>query len=228
MKGPFEVFDDIYCVGGGGISSAGDCLVYLIDAGEELILIDVGVTDHERILKNVNKVGFDPKKISSIIITHCHIDHVGNLRKLKNVLKAKIYAHELEADVLEKGGEKTADFFYGVKYKPVEIDIKFKESLEKIIIGNKTLEILHLPGHTPGGIAPYLDVKDTRILFSQDTHGPLFPNFGSNREDFVLSLKKMQELSADILCEGHFGIYKGKDEVFNYIQQYINEFSRKR
>ncbi|NHI93925.1 MAG: MBL fold metallo-hydrolase [Candidatus Lokiarchaeota archaeon] len=226
MKGPFEVFTDVYCVGGGGISSAGDCLIYLIDAREELILIDVGVTDHDRILNNVKKLGFDTNKITSIIITHCHIDHVGNLKILKNILKAKLYAHELDAEVLEKGGEKTADFFYGIKYKPVKIDIKFRQSLEKIIIGNKELNILHIPGHTPGGIAPYLDIYETRILFSQDTHGPLFPNFGSDRKKFVESLKKMQELDSDILCEGHFGIYKGKKEVYNYIQQYINEFSR--
>ena len=226
LKGPFKVFDDVYCVGGGGISAAGDCLIYLIDAGNEFILIDVGVTNHERILNNVKKLGFDPNNIKSIIITHCHIDHVGNLKKLKDVLKAKIYAHELEAEVLERGGEKTADFFYGIKYKPVRIDIKLKGTLEDLTIGNKKIMILHIPGHTPGGIAPYFDIKNTRILFSQDTHGPLFPNFGSNKEDFVTSLKSMQDLGADILCEGHFGIYKGKKEVYNYIQQYINEFSR--
>ena len=226
MKGPFKIFDDVYCVGGGGISSAGDCLVYLIDAGNELILIDVGVSNYERILNNVKKLGFDPTKIKSIIITHCHVDHVGNLKKLKDVLEPKIFAHELETELLENGGQKTADFFYGIKYKPVKIDIKFKGTLDKISIGNKKIVILHIPGHTPGGIAPYLDLKDMRILFSQDTHGPLFPNFGSNREDFVSSLKKMQDLNADILCEGHFGIYKGKDEVYNYIQQYIDEFSR--
>jgi len=216
----------VYCVGGGGISSAGDCLVYLIDAGEELVLIDVGVTDHQRILTNIRKMGFESSKITSIIITHAHIDHIGNLRKLKNILKAKIYAHDLECDPLENGGDKTADYFYGVKYKPVKIDIKFKEHLEKITIGNKNINILHIPGHTPGGIAPYMDLNGVRILFSQDTHGPLFPNLGSNKEDFVISLKEMQELNSDILCEGHFGIYEGKEEVSKYIQGYIDQFSR--
>ncbi len=226
MKGPFKVHESVYCVGGGGISSAGDCLIYLIDAGEELILIDVGVAEYQRILNNIKKMGFEPNKISSIIITHAHIDHIGNLRKMKNVLKAKIYAHELECEPLENGGDKTADYFYGVKYKPVKVDIKFTQHLEKITIGNKIIQILHIPGHTVGGIAPFFDEHQARILFSQDTHGPLFPNLGSNKAEFVKSLKEMQELNADILCEGHFGIYEGKKEVFKYIQGYINEFSR--
>ncbi|MHA1785435.1 MAG: MBL fold metallo-hydrolase [Candidatus Helarchaeota archaeon] len=226
MKEPFKIYEDIYCIGGDGISSAGDCLIYLLDADEELILIDVGSTNPKRILNNVEKIGFDYKRIKSIIITHCHIDHIGNLYEMKNILNAKIYAHKLDSEVLENGGERTADYFYGIRYKPVKIDVILEKPLETIQIGNKEINFLHIPGHTPGGIAPYIDIKEKRVLFSQDTHGPLFPSLGSDKKQFLKSLKKMQKLNADILCEGHFGVYKGKEVVFNYIQQYIDEFSR--
>jgi hypothetical protein len=71
-----------------------------------------------------------------------------------------------------------------------------------------------------------LDIKSERVIFAQGVHGPLFEEFGSNRMDFVESLKKEMDLNADILCEGHFGVFRGKDKVRRYIEGYINEFSR--
>ncbi|MHA1299178.1 MAG: MBL fold metallo-hydrolase [Candidatus Helarchaeota archaeon] len=227
MSGPFQVFKDIYCIGGGGISSAGDCMVYLIDMKENnLILIDSGVTNYKRIVDNIKSLNLDPKYLKIHVITHCHIDHIGNSAAFKKEFNLRVYAHELDAEPIEKGGVKTGADFYGVDYKPVKIDQKFTKEEEVIKLGNYELKILHIPGHTPGGVAPYIDISRKRIIFAQDVHGPLFPAFGSDRTQFVKSLKKMQELNSDILCEGHFGIYEGKDKVRKYIQQYINQFSR--
>jgi glyoxylase-like metal-dependent hydrolase (beta-lactamase superfamily II) len=225
MAGPFRIFKDVYCIGGTGISTMGDCMVYLIDMKKEtLVLIDSGVSNFQKIVNNVKTLGFDPKNLKAHIITHCHIDHIGNSARFKKEFNLKVYAHELDAEPIEKGGAKTGVDFYGVSYEPVIIDVKFTKEEETLHLGDQDLKILHIPGHTPGGIAPYIDFGK-RVLFAQDVHGPLFPAFGSNRKQFVKSLKKMQELNADILCEGHFGIYDGKDEVRKYIQRYIDQFS---
>ena len=93
--------------------------------------------------------------------------------------------------------------------------------------GNLSLVCMHIPGHTPGSICVYTDIKKTRVLFGQDVHGPLFDAFGSNAEDFVESLNRMVALNADILCEGHFGIYQPATEVKKYIKGYAQEFSRR-
>jgi hypothetical protein len=37
-------------------------------------------------------------------------------------------------------------------------------------------------------------------------------------------MNELLELNADILCEGHFGIYKPKDKVRNYIERYLEEY----
>lgn len=89
------------------------------------------------------------------------------------------------------------------------------------------LHCLHTPGHTPGGISPYLDVKGTRILFDQDIHGPgpFDPSWGSNKELWRDSMRKLINLNADILCEGHFGIYKPADKVRDYIEYYLDYHS---
>ena len=43
----------------------------------------------------------------------------------------------------------------------------------------------------------------------------------ANHEDYRRSLQFMLDLNADILCEGHFGVYEGAERVKNFIQSYL-------
>ncbi|MBF7084772.1 MBL fold metallo-hydrolase, partial [Desulfallas sp. Bu1-1] len=104
--------------------------------------------------------------------------------------------------------ELTAAWYYRVNYRPVPVDRLLNGETQNVAVGNAVLHCLHTPGHTPGGISPYLDVKGTRILFGQDIHGPFDSSWGSNMEQWRDSMRKLINLNADILCEGHFGIYK--------------------
>jgi glyoxylase-like metal-dependent hydrolase (beta-lactamase superfamily II) len=227
MAGAFKVTHDVYCVGGSGVSSSDDCMVYVIDCeNSQLVLIDSGVADPQKILDNIKNVGLEPNRITHHIITHSHIDHIGNSAKLKKTLGFRVYAHEPDSKVIEFGGIQTGATLYGVDYEPVRVDVSFTKSEELLSVGKHQLKILHVPGHTPGGICPYLDIEGERVIFAQDVHGPLFEQLGSIRKDFVESLEKERDLNADILCEGHFGVFRGKDKVRKYIEGYISEFSR--
>jgi hypothetical protein len=62
-----------------------------------------------------------------------------------------------------------------------------------------------------------------KVLFGQDVHGPLVPSLLSNREDYHNSLNFMLDLDVDLLCEGHFGIYRGKEEVRKFIGSFLIE-----
>ena len=66
-----------------------------------------------------------------------------------------------------------------------------------------------------------MESEGLKVLFGQDVHGPLHPSLLSNREDYRRSLQLLLELEADILCEGHFGVYRGKKEVAAFIQKYL-------
>jgi glyoxylase-like metal-dependent hydrolase (beta-lactamase superfamily II) len=59
------------------------------------------------------------------------------------------------------------------------------------------------------------------VLFAQDVHGPLHPSLHSNRDDYQASLRRILELDADILCEGHFGVFRGKHDARRFVAQYI-------
>ena len=60
-----------------------------------------------------------------------------------------------------------------------------------------------------------------KVLFGQNVHGPLDPSLLSIHDDYRNSLKFMLGLDADILCEGHFGIYRGKNEVRKFIGSFL-------
>ena len=203
------------------------CSVYLVDTRSEdgLVLIDCGMS--LSLIKDINEIGLDPLDIKHCILTHFHIDHIAACAKLKKSnKKVKFYAHELDAEAIEEEGhdDKTAAGWYGVIYKPIKLDKYLTGDIEVLRFGDLDFQCIHIPGHTPGSIAILLELTNPniKILFGQDLHGPIIPGV-SNFEDYQNSLKKLLELEADILCEGHFGIYQPKERVKNYILQYINE-----
>jgi len=129
MSKPFRIHQDVYIIGSAEISHPYDCCVYLIDVGE-LILIDSGAgRSFNRLVENILTLGLTPEKISTVVVTHCHIDHVGNLAKFKQEYGAKIIAHNLDAQAIETGKGTGAEL-YGVSYEPCHVDIKLKKSVK--------------------------------------------------------------------------------------------------
>ena len=221
MTKPSKVCKDVYMVGGSDISHPYDCGVYLLDAGD-LVLIDSGAgMSFDRLVSNIEKLGFDPKKLKTILVTHAHIDHIGSLHRFQKEFGVRIIAHELDADAIEGRGEVAAEA-YRVAYTPCHVDLRIKGSDETLKLGKYELKVIHIPGHTLGSIAAYVDIDKQRILFGQDIHGPYYPEWGADPAQAKLSLQKLVDLNADILCEGHFGIYQPASEVKRYIQQYVN------
>ena len=218
---PSEIVKDIFIVGGQEITDGRDGCVYLLHLSE-LIMIDTGAGwSVEQIINNINMLGFNCKDLSKILLTHCHIDHIGGAPEIRRRFGSKIYIHQLDAPPVENGDPVlTAASWYQTKFPPTPVDVKLKLKEETLDIGDQRIVCLHTPGHTPGSVCIYLDKDGKRILFGQDLHGPILEEFGSNLEDYGRSTKKLLDLDADILCEGHFGIYKTKKNVRNYIMTY--------
>ena len=222
---PYEIVEDIFIVGGPDITDGRDGCVYLIHLGE-LILIDTGAGwSVEKIINNIQSFGLNCKDLKKILLTHCHIDHIGGVPEIKKRFGSKIYIHKLDAPPLENGDQiLTAASWYQTKFPPTPVDVKFNFPEEILLIGEQKIICLHTPGHTPGSICICLDRDGKRVLFAQDLHGPLLEEFGSNLGDWDRSTKKLLDLDADILCEGHFGIYKTKKEVKDYILSYRRQY----
>lgn len=221
-----KVHENVYLVGGPGISHDEDCCVYLIDFGKDLVLIDAGAGKSVGTLAhNIMELGFDPMNLSLVVVTHAHIDHVGGLIQMRDQYGAKLAAHSLDAEALKNADDaKTAASWYGITLPPIEVDERLEGESGSWTIGGKKLHWLFTPGHTPGSISPYLDTGGKRVLFGQDIHGPFQESFGSDLKKWHESMDKLIKLEADILCEGHFGIYTGKNKVKEYIESYMRQF----
>ncbi len=117
---PQEIAKDIYIVGNSDMTDSKDCSVYLLDFSE-LVLIDTGAgTSVNAIIKNIAGLGLDPEKLSTIILTHRHIDHIGGAHELRKRYGARIIVHALDADAVEAGDTgSTGASWYGSPSRPL-------------------------------------------------------------------------------------------------------------
>ena len=215
---PFRVWKDVYLVGSAELTHPADCSTYLVNCGD-LVLIDAGAgLNFEGLVSNIESLGFDPTRLRAVILTHSHIDHIGSAWQLRQEFGAQVIAHELDAKAIETGLGTGAEF-YGVPYHPCPVDLKLKGPEDNLRYGAHELKVLHIPGHTRGSVAVYVDMGK-RVLFGQDVHGPYFLP-GADPAQAKLSLQKLLEVQADILCEGHFGIFQPNEAVKKYIESYM-------
>jgi glyoxylase-like metal-dependent hydrolase (beta-lactamase superfamily II) len=223
---PSTVTHGVYLVGSSDLTDGRDCSIYLVDAGE-LVLIDAGAgVTTGQILRNIELLGLDPNNLSTLILTHCHIDHVGGAAYFKQRFGVKIVMHALDAIAVEQGDQvKTGASWYDLHLAPLPADVKITQTEETLSFRDGTkLVCLHTPGHTPGSLSLYLDREGERVLFGQDIHGPFLPEFGADLSAWRRSMETLLGLEADILCEGHFGVYRTKQAVRQYIESYLDQY----
>lgn len=211
-----KIVEHIYHIGDNG------CSVYLVDTQSDqgLVLIDAGMSID--LIRQIDAFGLSFSDIRHCILNHCHIDHIAACADLSGLFPdLKFYAHQMDAEPIEKTGhdKRTAASWYGVRYKPVKLYQTFLKDTV-LTLGQFSFQCLHTPGHTPGSISILIDTGNEKILFGQDLHGPFNEDFLSDLNDYQVSMQKLLDLEADILCEGHYGIFHSKDQVRQYIQTY--------
>ena len=218
-----EIINNVWQVGGAGFTAADDAAIYLIRFENKAALIDAGCGNaHGRLVDNINAVLPPKVEIEYLLLTHCHYDHTGGAKEVRRQYGCTIAAHQLDAVYLENGDNRvTAASWYGTRMEPLHIDYKIGGSKESIKISPGEITAYHCPGHSPGSMVFVVESDGLRVLFGQDVHGPLHPSLLSDNEKYRASLELLISLEADILCEGHFGVYRGKEEVIRFIQSYL-------
>lgn len=106
---------------------------------EQVILIDTGgEEDAESVVSGLKILGYAPKQVSHIFLTHGHQDHVAGFDKFEDAL---IVGFAEDEPAIEE--------WLG---KSLTMDIALADG-EKIDIGGTEIEVFHLPGHTQGNAA---------------------------------------------------------------------------
>jgi glyoxylase-like metal-dependent hydrolase (beta-lactamase superfamily II) len=218
-----KITQEIFQVAGPGLTTPDDAASYLIKIGPAAALIDAGGGDAtDKLLANIQDCGVNPEDLIYLFLTHCHFDHTGGAAALQKLLPLKIVTHAREALYLEKAdNEVTAASWYGARIEPVEIDLKWQGASQTFLLGDRPVMGYHTPGHSPGSSVYVMASAGQKVLFGQDVHGPLHPSLLSNRADYRRSLQLLLNLEADILCEGHYGVYRGKKEVSAFIRKFL-------
>jgi glyoxylase-like metal-dependent hydrolase (beta-lactamase superfamily II) len=118
---PIPITHEIFQVGGNQLTSPEDAAIYLINFSGHVALVDAGCGNaQDRLLTNIQACGIDFNQIEYLLITHCHYDHTGGVKSLKDKINFKIVAHELEAQF-----QVTAANWFGYKIQPFNADLKF-------------------------------------------------------------------------------------------------------
>ncbi len=198
--------------------------VYLITASNANVLIDTGVNLYAPgYLKSIEEILGSADKLDYIFITHSHYDHIGALPYFKRKIPSIQLASHLRIESLLKKSSVIMRMGFlsdllrethkgytedDVYFEAVKCDIPLTEGYS-LNLGDMTLEVLEVPGHTRDSLA--FSIPDKKILFSGDAAGlPVGPTldhikveFISSFDDYVKSLEKMMALNPEIIAFSH-------------------------
>jgi glyoxylase-like metal-dependent hydrolase (beta-lactamase superfamily II) len=133
------------------------------DTGE-CVIVDPGC--HEPEEQDLLQVLFKDNDLKpvKIVNTHCHIDHILGVAFLHDQYKLPFLIHPQEKPLLKASiaqGE-----FFGLEVQIPPEPSGFLNEGDKVTFGDSILEVIHIPGHSPGGIV--LLNRDQQCLFSGD------------------------------------------------------------
>lgn len=205
-----KLLNNLYQIGGPALTHTFDASGYLLETEKGLYLIECGTPEgYELYLNNIRSLGFNPEDIKAIFGTHGHFDHVGAASLFKRDFGCSFYLHGLDKEQVEKGDNiaTTAEPLYGSDFPPCKVDAELHDG-DAFDFGNIKMEVLHTPGHTPGGVCFILNISQLSVLIAGDTLYGGFCNFiKSSEPDWRKSLDRICERHFDLMGFGHSPAY---------------------
>lgn len=134
-----------------------ECNCYIFGDGVKKVaaIIDPGA-DGPRIRRAMGRLGL---KALYVINTHGHGDHIG----ADDAFGAPVYIHRADSSCLtDPARNLSATFGFGIRVRP---PAGYLEDGQKIHVGDLVLEVIHTPGHSPGGVS----LKGDGVIFTGDT-----------------------------------------------------------
>jgi metallo-beta-lactamase class B len=208
---PFRIYGNTYYVGVAGLSSV------LITSDDGHVLIDGALEQSaERIVANVDALGFSIEDVRLILNSHVHYDHAGGLAELQRRSGATVAASPSTAAVLKRGESGPDDPQYDIRVAvPVVENVRVVRDGETLRVGDLTLTAHFTPGHTPGSTTwTWSSCEGDRCLslvYADSLTAVSAPDFRYSRSDawpdavadFERSFATIAALPCDVLITPH-------------------------
>jgi glyoxylase-like metal-dependent hydrolase (beta-lactamase superfamily II) len=214
----------------------------LVVGSEQVVLVDTGVpeTPREAIIPYMKSIGLSPEDLSLVVVTHAHVDHFGGSAELWSASgqRAQIAAHPLEAPYLEDpeghtrkvwrryveaglADDELVEKLIQASGKPVKVNPLLKGG-ELFQLGDGLeLEIIFVPGHSPGSIAA-LERKNKVLIQGEtlsgvalfDTEGrPVLTGWYEDLEAYLKTIADIASMDWELFVPSHNRIMKRADSV---------------
>lgn len=205
---------------------------YLVEEGSKLLVVDAGVSGDWGLLNRaLTSSGRTFHDLQAVVLTHAHSDHTGFAEQARRTARAPVWVAAADATVAKGGRQGSTEKGLG----PYLLHVEAWRTLFGLIAhgGTRVIPILevseladgqtidvaghpkvvHLPGHTPGSSALFLEQR--RVLFTGDAlvmrnpltgrRGPqIMPGaLNQNSQQALDSLSRLDSLGADVLLPGH-------------------------
>ncbi len=165
------------------------CYILSCPRTNEALVIDPA-GDEERVVERIQQKNL---QLKFIVNTHGHPDHTCGNAKVKELTGAKIIVHELDIPLVSSEHGKEMARQWGFTPSP-PADVTVTDG-EQIVAGDVSLDVIHTPGHTPGGMCLLGDgnvfTGDTLFVCSigrTDLPGASMPQFMTSIHEKLLTL----------------------------------------
>lgn len=234
-----QITDNLYVFG------PGEYRLYFYDA-PLAALFEGGVTCFGKVYQQAINDIISPRQPQMLFLTHGHWDHCGaasylkkafpdlkiaasaqtaQIQKRPNAVKLISELNSETAVAVAAGGEFKHPDLLLQPFTEFRVDLELQEG-DRIELGpGITVQVMATPGHTRDHLCYY--IPEQRTLMAGEAAGLLFPSgfnsceFISGYEQYLASLERLAALPIDILCQGHFLVVMGREDVKTFFQRSI-------
>jgi len=226
IRQPGKVCERLWCLG------REESCVYLLEGRDGFLILNGGMSYIvPDLLSQLEEFDIDAGRMTKFLILHSHFDHVGIVPFLKRRYpQIEVYAsaraweildmpkavntiNAFSRSVAERMGREAVYSMYDLEWQDNLTGKPIREG-EKIDLGDLSVSILEIPGHSSCSIAAY--VPELRALFPSDGsgvpfRGTIMTSGNSNYTQFQENLERLKGLEVDYHCADHYGYVAGEE-----------------
>ena len=212
-----RIDDDVTLIDEPWIAEYYRCNIWHVRGRDRDMLVDTGMG----VVSLREQVALVTERPLTAVASHTHYDHIGCHHEFNDRV-----VHAAEADLLAQPSRQNtlAEYVTGAIFERLPSApylsttyVPRRAPASRIVtdgdmidLGDRHFEVIHTPGHSPGGIA--LWETASQVLFSGDIHydGPLGEDlYHSDPADYLISMKRLLDLPVRVVHAGHYPSFDG-------------------